>query len=85
MVAKSSVTLFSSSYIDVDQSPIPCYYLHTMSQDRVIKLVSVGDKNGVGKGHTYYAFKNKKQNPDKLSLKKFNPIAKTHTDYKEKK
>jgi large subunit ribosomal protein L33 len=71
--------------VGFDEVPIPCYYLLTMSQDRVIKLVSVGDKNGVGKGHTYYTFKNKKQNPDKLSMKKFNPIAKAHTEYKEKK
>ena len=56
-----------------------------MSQDRLIKLVSEGDSKGVGKGHTYYAFKNKKQNPDKLTLNKFNPIAKKHTAYKEKK
>ena len=56
-----------------------------MSQDRLIKLVSDGGKNGAGKGHTYYTFKNKKQNPDKISLRKFNPIAKEHTNYKEKK
>ena len=60
----------------------------TMSQDLLIKLVSAGDKNGVGKGHTYYTrFNNKvKKDPSKkYETKKFNPISKTHTVYKQKK
>ena len=63
-----------------------CYYLCTMSQDKLIKLVSVGDAKGVGKGHTYYTRKNKKKHADKkFEFKKFNPIARKHTVYKEKK
>ena len=57
-----------------------------MSQDRLIKLVSEGDAKGVGKGHTYYSFKNRKTLAvKKISVKKFNPVAKKHTIYKEKK
>lgn len=57
-----------------------------MSQDRLIRLVSVGDEKGVGKGHVYYTTKNKRKHADKkFSFKKFNPIAKKHTEYKEKK
>ncbi len=56
-----------------------------MSQDKLIKLVSVGDSKGVGKGHTYYSTKNRKSVERKLEFKKFNPIAKKHTVYKEKK
>jgi len=57
-----------------------------MSQDRLIKMVSVGDAKGVGKGHTYYTTKNRKKLADrKFSFKKFNPVSKTHTVYKEKK
>ena len=57
-----------------------------MSQDRLIKLVSDGDAKGVGKGHTYYSFKNRKTLAStKISLKKFNPVSKSHTTYKEKK
>lgn len=56
-----------------------------MSQDKLIKLVSVGDEKGVGKGHTYYTTKNRKTVERKLEYKKFNPIAKKHTIYKEKK
>lgn len=59
-----------------------------MSQDLLIKLVSQGDKDGVGKGHTYYTRynnKNKKDPSKKLEMKKYNPVAKTHTVYKQKK
>lgn len=62
--------------------------LPTMSQDLLIKLVTAGDKNGVGKGHTYYTrFNNKvKKDPSKkYETKKFNPISQTHTVYKQKK
>ena len=60
----------------------------TMSQDLLIKMVSLGDKNGVGKGHTYYTRfnnKNKKDPSKKYEAKKFNPVSKTHTVYKQKK
>ena len=56
-----------------------------MSQIHLIKLVSVGDSKGVGKGHTYYSRKNKKPVERKIEVKKYNPLAKKHTIYKEKK
>ena len=54
-------------------------------QEHLIKLVSVGDSKGVGKGHTYITTKNKKQVERKLEFKKYNPVARKHTVYKEKK
>ncbi|MCK4635521.1 MAG: 50S ribosomal protein L33 [Candidatus Moranbacteria bacterium] len=57
-----------------------------MSQDNLIKLVSQGDEKGVGKGHVIWSKKNvKKLRGIKLELSKFNPFAKKHTIYKEKK
>ncbi len=57
-----------------------------MSQDNLIRLVSKGDENGVGKGHVIWAHKNtKKLRNIKIELNKFNPIAKKHTKYVEKK
>jgi large subunit ribosomal protein L33 len=56
-----------------------------MSQLHLIKLVSVGDEKGVGKGHTYYSRKNRKSIERKLEFKKYNPIVRKHTVYKEKK
>jgi ribosomal protein L33 len=54
-------------------------------QDHVIKIVSQGDKNGLGKGHTYYTRRNKKSVERKIEVRKYNPISKSHTIYKEKK
>ncbi len=57
-----------------------------MSQDNLIKLVSEGDKDGKGKGHVIWSHKNmKKLRGIKIELMKFNPIARTHTKYREKK
>jgi len=59
-----------------------------MSQDLLVKLVSLGDAKGVGKGHVYYTRynnKNKKDPSKKYETTKFNPIAKAHTKYKQKK
>jgi len=54
-------------------------------QEHLIKLVSVGDEKGVGKGHTYYSRKNRKSVERKLEFKKYNPVARKHTLYKERK
>lgn len=56
-----------------------------MSQDNLIKLISLGDDEGVGKGHIIWAHKNTKKLKERLELKKYNPVAKKHTVYKEKK
>ena len=59
-----------------------------MSQDRLIKMVTKGDAKGVGKGHVYYTTYNNKVKKDpskKYEAKKYNPIAKTHTVYTQKK
>jgi large subunit ribosomal protein L33 len=56
-----------------------------MSKDNLVKLVSEPDENGVGGGHIYYTHKNTDKLKEKLELKKYNPIARTHTVYKEEK
>lgn len=57
-----------------------------MSQDKLVKLVSEGDEKGAGKGHVYFTRKNKRKHAEtRLEFKKYNPIAKKHTVYKEKK
>jgi ribosomal protein L33 len=59
-----------------------------MSQDLLIKMVSKGDAAGVGKGHVYYTRynnKNKKDPSKKYEALKFNPIAKSHCVYVQKK
>lgn len=59
-----------------------------MSQEKLIRLVSQGDENGVGKGHVYYTTFNNKTKKDpskKYETRKFNPIARKHTTYRQKK
>lgn len=45
-----------------------------------IKLVS-----SAGTGHFYTTTKNKRSTPDKLVIKKFDPVVRKHVEYKEAK
>ena len=45
-----------------------------------IKLVS-----SAGTGHFYTTTKNKKLMPEKMVIKKFDPVARKHVEYKETK
>ena len=38
-----------------------------------------------GTGHFYSTTKNKRTTPDKMLIKKFDPVARKHVDYKETK
>ena len=46
----------------------------------LIKLVSTA-----GTGHFYTTDKNKSTTPDKMEIKKFDPVARKHVIYKEEK
>ena len=46
----------------------------------LIKLVSTA-----GTGHYYTTDKNKKNTPDKLVMKKYDPVVRKHVEYKEGK
>ncbi|MBS3804012.1 MAG: 50S ribosomal protein L33 [Oleiphilaceae bacterium] len=45
-----------------------------------IKLVS-----SAGTGHFYTTNKNKRNTPEKITMKKFDPVVRKHVDYKEAK
>jgi large subunit ribosomal protein L33 len=45
-----------------------------------IRLVSTA-----GTGYHHYTTKNKRTKPEKLSLKKFDPVARKHVEFVEKK
>ena len=45
-----------------------------------IKLLSTA-----GTGHFYTTDKNKKNTPDKMVMKKYDPVVRKHVDYKEAK
>lgn len=50
-----------------------------MSQNHLVKLKSTKSKTVI------YTFKNKKQNPDKLEMKKFDKAVGKHVPFKETK
>ena len=45
-----------------------------------VKLLSTA-----GTGHFYVATKNKRLHPDKMNVKKSDPVVRKHVDYKESK
>lgn len=42
-------------------------------------------ESSAGTGHFYTTSKNKKTTPDKLVMRKYDPVARKHVDYKETK
>ena len=42
-------------------------------------------ESSAGTGHFYTTTKNKKTMPEKMTIKKFDPVARKHVDYKETK
>ena len=42
-------------------------------------------ESSAGTGHFYTTSKNKKNTPDKMEMKKFDPVARKHVIYKETK
>lgn len=46
----------------------------------VIKLRSTA-----GTGHTYVTRKNRRNNPDRLELRKYDPVARRHVTYREER
>ena len=42
-------------------------------------------ESSAGTGHFYTTDKNKKNTPDKMEMKKFDPVARKHVMYKETK
>ncbi|MFC4496354.1 50S ribosomal protein L33 [Streptomyces ovatisporus] len=44
----------------------------------IVKLRSTA-----GTGHTYVTRKNRRNNPDRLTLRKYDPVARRHVDFRE--
>lgn len=62
--------------------------LGTMSQDKMVRLVTKGDADGSGKGQVYYVRynnKNKKDPSAKLKLRKYNKVTRKHEEFTQKK
>ncbi|WKD58043.1 50S ribosomal protein L33 2 [Corynebacterium capitovis DSM 44611] len=46
----------------------------------IIKL-----KSTAGTGYTYVTRKNKRNNPDRITLKKYDPVVRKHVDFREER
>ncbi|BAC17752.1 ribosomal protein L33 [Corynebacterium efficiens YS-314] len=46
----------------------------------IIKL-----KSTAGTGYTYVTRKNKRNNPDRITLKKFDPVIRKHVEFREER
>ena len=46
----------------------------------IIKL-----KSTAGTGYTYVTRKNKRNNPDRITLKKYEPVARKHVEFREER
>ena len=46
----------------------------------IIKL-----KSTAGTGYTYVTRKNKRNNPDRITLKKYDPVIRKHVDFREER
>ena len=46
----------------------------------IIKL-----KSTAGTGYTYVTRKNRRNNPDRIVLKKYDPVARKHVDFREER
>ena len=46
----------------------------------IIKLKSTG-----GTGYTYVTRKNRRNNPDRMVLKKYDPVVRKHVDFREER
>ncbi|WP_342319294.1 50S ribosomal protein L33 [Corynebacterium mayonis] len=46
----------------------------------IIKL-----KSTAGTGYTYVTRKNKRNNPDRLSMKKYDPVVRKHVEFREER
>ena len=42
-------------------------------------------ESSAGTGHFYTTSKNKKNTPEKMTMRKFDPVARKHVEYKETK
>ena len=38
-----------------------------------------------GTGHTYVTRKNRRNNPDRITLKKYDPVVRKHVDFREER
>ena len=55
-----------------------------MAKDKDVRPI-IKLKSTAGTGYTYVTRKNKRNNPDRITLKKYDPIARKHVEFREER
>ena len=55
-----------------------------MAKDKDVRPI-IKMKSTAGTGYTYVTRKNKRNNPDRITLKKFDPIVRKHVEFREER
>ena len=62
-----------------------CARAASRSEEEIIMRDKIKLESTAGTGHFYTTTKNKKTKPEKLEIKKFDPVARKHVAYKDTK
>lgn len=54
-----------------------------MARDELRPVVKL--RSTAGTGHTYVTTKNRRNAPDRLQLRKYDPVARQHVEYREQR
>ena len=55
-----------------------------MAKDKDVRPI-IKMKSTAGTGYTYVTCKNRRNNPDRIVLKKYDPVARKHVDFREER
>ncbi|MFD9478538.1 50S ribosomal protein L33 [Streptomyces nojiriensis] len=54
-----------------------------MARNEVRPIIKL--RSTAGTGHTYVTRKNRRSNPDRMVLRKFDPVVRRHVDFREER
>ena len=55
-----------------------------MAKDKDVRPI-INLKSTAGTGFTYVTRKNRRNNPDRITLKKYDPVVRKHVDFREER
>lgn len=55
-----------------------------MAKDKGLRPI-IKLKSTAGTGYTYVTRKNRRNNPDRITMKKYDPVARQHVDFREER
>lgn len=58
-------------------------YLNSMARNELRPIIKL--RSTAGTGFTYVTRKNRRNDPDRMTLRKYDPIARRHVDFREER